>query len=51
MAKQKKQPEKSQKSLYLPNSLWQRIEQKAKEEKRSINNITEIALEKEFSCV
>jgi len=49
MAKTKqKDPKKSQKSIYLDVKLWERIDAKATKESRSINNLVEIVLEKEF---
>lgn len=47
--KQEKQPEKSQKSLYLPNELWDKIGKAANKERRSINTFLELKLEKEFA--
>jgi hypothetical protein len=49
MAKKKqKEPEKTQKSLYLQRSMWSRIEKRATEQRRSINNVIEIVLDREF---
>lgn len=47
--KQDKPEEKSQKSLYLPNSLWDKITKEAKKERRSVNTFIELKLEKEFA--
>lgn len=46
--KQVKQPKKSQKSIYLDNDLWDKIEDAAKKDRRSINTFLELKLEKEF---
>jgi hypothetical protein len=56
MAKKKKDPEKdpekdpkkAQKSIYLNTSMWGKIQARADKEKRSLNNVIEIVLEKEF---
>lgn len=47
--KPKKEAGKSQKSIYLPNSLWKKIQDFAASERRTMGNVVEMALEKEFN--
>lgn len=47
--KQEKGEEKSQKSLYLSNKLWNKIIKAAKKDRRSMNTFLELKLEKEFA--
>lgn len=47
--KTKKPTKKSQKSLYLRDDLWVKIEDKAARENHSINSFLEFHLEKEFA--
>lgn len=48
--KKAKNNEKSQKSLYLENSLWGQIETKAESEGRSLNNFLENYLKRNFAA-
>lgn len=49
--KTKKPTKKSQKSLYLRDDLWGKIEDKAAKENHSINSFLELHLEKYFQNV
>lgn len=46
--KPKKEAGKTQKSIYLPEWLWLRLDEQAVLEKRSINSVVEIILEREY---
>lgn len=48
MATKQKTSKKSQKSLYFEDRIWKKLSAIAKEEKRSINTVVEMIIEKEL---
>lgn len=49
MAKQAKNKQKEQKSIYLPKWIWDKLETRGTPNKQSINNVIELILEKELA--